>query len=223
MGMLLKVQVHSADIQDRDGGEALVDDALAIIAGCAGATAGGELPVAPPDPPPVPPAKTVESTPSSGQPDPTPAPAQPVIGSAPDGPCELNPGTRPTAAARAGTRHLPNVTKMWADGGYAGVLEKHVLEKHGVTLEIVRRSDDRSPEMWVAPGEAPTPRSFGFKLIKWRWIVERTFGWLGRCRRLSKDYEQRTDVSESWINVGMSRLMLRRLTTAAIPAGSSPG
>lgn len=213
MGMLLKVRVHSADIQDRDGGKALVDDAFAIIAGSAGPKANDELLAAPPEPSPAPAGETVESTPSSEQPDPTPEPAKPVLGSVVAGSSDVNAGTRP----------LPNVTKMWADGGYAGALEKHLLEKHGVALEIVRRSDDRSPEMWVAPGEAPTPRSSGFKLIKWRWIVERTFGWLGRCRRLSKDYEQRTDVSETWIHVGMSRLMLRRLTTAAISATASAG
>ena len=223
MGMLLKVRVHSADIQDRDGGEALIDDALAIVPGTVGPRPGSERPEATPEPTSATPVEAVGSTPSSGAPDALPTPARIRLGAAVDGPHESKPGTRPTAVAPAGTRHLPDITKMWADGGYAGALEKHVLEKHGVTLEIVRRSDDRSPEMWVAPGETPTPRSLGFKLIKWRWIVERTFGWLGRSRRLSKDYEQRTDVSETWMHVGMSRLMLKRLTTAAIPAGASPG
>ena len=117
---------------------------------------------------------------------------------------------------------MPKLAQIWADGAYAGDIEDHTLKKHGVILEIVRRSDDVQTKMWVGPGETPTPQSQGFKVIRWRWIVERTFGWLGRKRRLSKDYEQRTDVSETWMYVGMSHLMLRRLSTAA-PAGASAG
>lgn len=52
----------------------------------------------------------------------------------------------------------------------------------------------------------------GFEVQPKRWIVERTFGWLNRFRRLSKDYEQRPAVSESFIYLAMSHLMLRRLT-----------
>ncbi len=52
----------------------------------------------------------------------------------------------------------------------------------------------------------------GFEVQPIRWIVERTFGWLNRFRRLSKDYEQRPDVSEGFIYLSMSHLMLRRLT-----------
>jgi putative transposase len=52
----------------------------------------------------------------------------------------------------------------------------------------------------------------GFTLQPKRWIVERTFGWLNRFRRLSKDYEQRPAVAESLIYLSMSHLMLRRLT-----------
>ncbi len=52
----------------------------------------------------------------------------------------------------------------------------------------------------------------GFQVQPKRWIVERTFGWLNRFRRLSKDFEQRPDVSEGFIYLAMSHLMLRRLT-----------
>ena len=122
------------------------------------------------------------------------------------------------ARSEGSARALPKVTKAWADGAYAGSLEEHAKEKYGIDLEIVRRSDDGPPTMWVAPGEEPKPRQSGFKLLKWRWIVERTFGWLGRNRRLSKDYEQRLDVSETWMHIGMSRLMLRRLAATRTPA-----
>ena len=53
-----------------------------------------------------------------------------------------------------------------------------------------------------------------FKLLPWRWVAERTFGWLGRCRIHSKDYEHLTDSSEAQIRISMIQLMLRRLTGA---------
>jgi putative transposase len=53
--------------------------------------------------------------------------------------------------------------------------------------------------------------SKGFVLVAKRWIVERTFAWLSRCRRLSKDYERSPDVSEAWIHISMIQHMLRRL------------
>ncbi len=63
---------------------------------------------------------------------------------------------------------------MWADGGYAGQLIDWVKNGFNFIFEIVKRSDDED----------------GFKVLPMRWIVERTFGWLGRNRRLSKDYER---------------------------------
>ncbi|KAF3362027.1 hypothetical protein PHSC3_001338 [Chlamydiales bacterium STE3] len=54
-------------------------------------------------------------------------------------------------------------------------------------------------------------RGSAFKILPRRWVVERTFSWLGRNRRLSKDYEYRTNTSESIIYLGMSRLILRRI------------
>ena len=84
---------------------------------------------------------------------------------------------------------------MWADGGYAGKLVGWVDETFRWALEIVKRSDDMT----------------GFVVLPKRWIVERTFGWLGRYRRLSKDYEGRTDNSEAMILIAMTNLMSRRL------------
>jgi putative transposase len=87
---------------------------------------------------------------------------------------------------------------IWADGAYGGELLAWVWALRPwrkVRLEIVKR-----------------PKGVkGFQLLPWRWIVERTFGWLGRYRRLSKDYEYLTQTSEAMIRVAMIHLMVRRL------------
>ncbi len=90
---------------------------------------------------------------------------------------------------------FPRLQLLWADGGYAGQLIAWVRETWGWVLEIVKRPADAQ----------------GFQVLPKRWIVERTFAWLGRCRRLSKDYEGRCETSETWIRVAMIHLMLRRL------------
>lgn len=90
--------------------------------------------------------------------------------------------------------------KLWADAGYAGQLIDWVRRLRGdfrpIDLQIVKRSD----------------AARGFVLLPRRWVVERTFGWLGRHRRLSKDYEFHTATSEALIRVAMIGLMLRRLS-----------
>jgi putative transposase len=72
---------------------------------------------------------------------------------------------------------------------------QHARPRRRITLEIVRRSDAQK----------------GFVVLPKRWIVERTFGWFNRCRRLSKDYEYLTETSEAMIHVAMINLMVRRL------------
>jgi putative transposase len=85
---------------------------------------------------------------------------------------------------------------IWADAGYAGQLVDWVMSLSGWVLEIMRR-----------------PRSsHHFEVLPRRWVVERTLAWLGRCRRLSKDYEALPETSEAWIYVAMVHLMLRRLS-----------
>jgi putative transposase len=58
------------------------------------------------------------------------------------------------------------------------------------------------------------PRKSGFKVPQWRWIVERTFGWLNRSRRLSRDFEVLCETSEAWVRIAMIQLMVRRLAKA---------
>ena len=91
---------------------------------------------------------------------------------------------------------FPRLRLIWADGGYAGKLIEWVAEVGQWVLEIVKRNDDVK----------------GFVVLPRRWVVERTFGWLGRYRRLSKDYEQLPESSENMIYIAMTNLMLHRLS-----------
>lgn len=90
---------------------------------------------------------------------------------------------------------FPRLSLIWADGGYAGKLIDWVKEFASWTLEIVKRNDDLK----------------GFHVLPRRWVVERTFGWLGRYRRLSKDYEQLPENSEAMALIAMINLMSKRL------------
>lgn len=83
---------------------------------------------------------------------------------------------------------------IWADGAYAGKLIFWAERWYGWTIQIVKRSDKH-----------------GFKVLPKRWIVERTFSWFGNYRRLSKDYEYRTDTSETMLYLAMTHVMVRRL------------
>jgi transposase len=106
---------------------------------------------------------------------------------------------------------FPRLSLIWADSGYAGKLEAWVKEKLGWTLEIVKRPFEGLRYVWVPPGVEPPEIPRGFVVVKRRWVVERTFGWLGRSRRLSKDYEHLSESEQCWIYTAMIRLMLTRL------------
>jgi putative transposase len=88
---------------------------------------------------------------------------------------------------------FPGLKVIFADGGYAGKLVQWVEQLKAFVLRIVKRTDK------------------GFIILPKRWIVERTFGWFGKYRRLSKDYERLTKNSEAIIKLAMINLMLRRL------------
>ncbi len=93
------------------------------------------------------------------------------------------------------TGRFPRMRLVWADAGYAGKLIEWVWALTGWALEIVKRPRD----------------SHHFQVLPRRWVVERTFAWLSRCRRLSKDYEALSETTEAWIHIAMIHLMLRRL------------
>jgi putative transposase len=105
----------------------------------------------------------------------------------------------PNALARRGL--------IWADQGYTGAFAAWVHDRRGWRLEVVRHPDRQLVRYGL---EARPPREF--RVLPRRWVVERTFAWLGQSRRLSKDYERLPATSEAMIYGAMSRLMLRRLT-----------
>jgi transposase len=95
--------------------------------------------------------------------------------------------------------NAPTLIKVFADGGYAGEkLATALSHLQDFVLEIVKRSD-------VAAGFVVLPK---------RWIVERTFAWLGRCRRLAKDWEATIASSESWLFAASIRRMARAIARA---------
>ena len=86
------------------------------------------------------------------------------------------------------------VQHIWADGGYAGTLLEWSRRFMRCTIEIVKRTELHT-----------------FKVLPRRWVVERTFGWLGRYRRLNRDYERQAKSGETFVYLAMIRLMLTRL------------
>ncbi len=96
---------------------------------------------------------------------------------------------------------FPFLQKLFADGGYQGPQFGDAQKKAlpFVDTEIVKRSDAAK----------------GFEALPRRWVVERTFSWLGRCRRLAKDFENLNRKALAFLHLASIRLMLRRLCNQA--------
>jgi transposase len=93
---------------------------------------------------------------------------------------------------------FPFLKKLFADGGYQG-RKFHAAQKKALPnlmTEIVKRSDCAK----------------GFEILPRRWVVERTFAWLGRCRRLAKDWENHNHMALAFLRLASIRLMLRKLS-----------
>lgn len=105
-------------------------------------------------------------------------------------------------------QRCPTVRQIWTDAGYTGELITWAHRQLGITLTVIKR-----PRRWVrVPADhAPAPLPVDMPVLPRRWVVERTFAWLGRHRRLSKDYEQLPETEVAWIYVAMMHLMTRRL------------
>jgi putative transposase len=113
----------------------------------------------------------------------------------------------PQVLTQLDRRHFPRLEVVWADSKYHNYQLYEWLDSHPRRLpwrlEIVRRPQDAK----------------GFVLLPKRWVVERSFAWLGRTRRLSKDYERRNDSSECMIRMSSIHLLLKRI---APPNGQTP-
>lgn len=109
---------------------------------------------------------------------------------------------------------LPRFKHLWLDAGYKEGSPEWVRQFLGWSCEVVKHSWHGLRGVW-APKDAVIDweaiRPSGFHILPRRWVVERTIGWLGQNRRLSKDYEKLPSTSESVIYISMIRLMLRRL------------
>jgi putative transposase len=91
-------------------------------------------------------------------------------------------------------KRMPRLAKVWADANYRASALGEWIKGHA---------------RWVLEVVTGRPGQTTFEVHKWRWIVERTFGWFGRYRRLSKDYEHNTASSEAWIYIAMIHRMSR--------------
>lgn len=93
--------------------------------------------------------------------------------------------------------YLQTLTLIWADGGYQDQSWfDTILRQYNIRIEVIKRQDNK----------------LGFVVLPRRWVVERTFAWLGRARRMSKDYEYLTCCSEGIAFTASIRLMLKRLS-----------
>jgi len=105
----------------------------------------------------------------------------------------------------AGPGELPCLELVWADGAYAGTFARWLEAERGWRVEVPKHRDRH---LWRY-GLEEKPK--GFQVIPRRWVVERTFAWLSRSRRLARDYERLPETGEAMIHAAMSRIMLRRI------------
>ena len=98
---------------------------------------------------------------------------------------------------------------VWADAAYAGLFREWMRNERGWCEEVSRHPDR---QLWRY-GLEEKPR--GFQVLPRRWVIERTFAWLGQARRLAKDYEGVPETAVAMIYAAMSRLTLRRLARLA--------
>jgi putative transposase len=115
----------------------------------------------------------------------------------------------PLLLAGLGTE-FPRIALVWADTAYQG-LKAWMADVLGWRLTISKHWWTGLRGVWVAPGQPPPEIPRGFHVLKRRWVVERTFAWIGRNRRMSRDFERLIRTSEMLLYAAMARVTLRRL------------
>jgi putative transposase len=123
-------------------------------------------------------------------------------------------------------QQFPRLAHLWVDQGYTGSGKEWIERELGWSVEVVRHPPLPRGE-WVPHGDLTKPETVWFTwerlprmkkafrgVLPRRWVGERTFGWFGQSRRLSKEYERLCETSEAMIYAAMTRLMLRRLARA---------
>lgn len=118
-------------------------------------------------------------------------------------------------AIAAAKEKAPRLCHIWGDSGFSGQCVDRVRQETGITLEIVKRPGQGDRRAWAQEGTKPDAAAKGFRILPRRWLVERTFGWLGRFRRHSKDYEASPASSLAWIHIAFTRILVRRFGEAA--------
>jgi len=98
---------------------------------------------------------------------------------------------------------------LWAEGAYTRGFRGWAEEERGWRVEVPQHPDR---QLWRSRLEE---KPCGLLVLPRRWVVERTFAWLGQARRLAKDYERLPEIGVAMIHWAMSRIMLRRLVGAA--------
>ena len=110
------------------------------------------------------------------------------------------------------SKRYGTITKMWADMGYQSEsLKDYIKQNYDISFEIVKRPPCRFWLLKDTPPELLPKVEVGFKVQPKRWIVERTFAWINRNRRLSKEYDPLAVTSENFIALAMTRLLLHRM------------
>jgi putative transposase len=110
-------------------------------------------------------------------------------------------------------KQYPTIQHIWQDAAYDCKSLNEYIKERGWTVQTIRRSRSRYriiEEQFLVEVERPK-----FEVLPRRWVVERTFSWFSRYRRLSKDYEFSPDTSQNMIYLAMIRNMLRRLTNSS--------
>jgi len=127
-------------------------------------------------------------------------------------------------SARGG---LSRLSHLWLDAGYQGRGKRWAEETMGLSVEVVRKPPKPVPEkvaeVWAREWAKAEGKKIdwqklmppkGFQVLPRRWVVERTFAWIGHNRRMSKDYERLCATGEAFVYAAMTRLMVRRLARA---------